>query len=908
MTEIIQFGILGISAGVMLALSAVGVVVVYRGSRVLNLAHGSIGAVGTFTYWQVSVGWGAPYVVGLLSGIAMSAAVGLLVYGAVIRPMGNASVVSRVVGTLAVVVVLQAGMQLLYGSNLRTVPSELPRGTWTIGDIRIGQDRLILIAIALILFAALAVFYRRSAFGRETNAVAENVVVAAILGIRVGRVAAINWALGSALSGLSGILLAPIIGVQIAVLTQSLVAALAAALLGRLTSFSLTLLGGVVIGIAQAEVTRYVSTPGWAAAIPLIVLVVVMSFRSDGVQLRSALRERKANVGSGRIRWKPVGAVAVVVLVLIWAVASVKYVNAMSVLFAVAVILLSCVVVTGYAGQISVAQFTLAGIGAVIAGRLVCGSLGLNMIWAMVIAAVIMFPVGILIGLPALRSRGVNLAIMTMSVALTVQEVLFLNNSWTKGSVDAMFTPPPPSIFGWKFDAFENPRGYATVALVVLFACALFVAALRRSRFGRQLLALRSNERAASAVGINVASRKLLAFGAGSSLAAIGGVVLVFQQFVLTYDSGFDVFSSINGLVYTTLGGIGYIFGPIIGALAAPGSVVGTIFSSAGDKATLWVAFIGGIMTIHMLIVAPDGAFKLNADLVKRLTRRFRQDPDPDLAGVFPPAREVSPLTGHRLDVEGLVVKFGGVTAVDGVNLTVESGRITGLLGPNGAGKSTVIDAVTGYVSPQSGTVSLDGRKLNSESVHRRVKSGLGRTFQSLELFDEMTVEDNIRTAAEVYRSAVKGLLGRGGDDPVYERAAAVVEAFELTDDLHRHPTELPYGRRRLVAIARAIAGAQTILCLDEPAAGLGSVEARELGTMLKKIAMEWGVGVLLVEHNVELMMEVCDTITAIEFGKHLATGTPQEIRQHPDVVRAYLGEATESETDDARLTESSSL
>jgi sulfate-transporting ATPase len=254
--------------------------------------------------------------------------------------------------------------------------------------------------------------------------------------------------------------------------------------------------------------------------------------------------------------------------------------------------------------------------------------------------------------------------------------------------------------------------------------------------------------------------------------------------------------------------------------------------------------------------------------------------------------------TGKRLEIRDLEVRFGGIKAVDGVTFDVEPGQIVGLIGPNGAGKTTVIEAITGFAPLHAGSVAVDGRRIDRMTAHARARQGVIRSFQSLELFADMTVADNLRVAADdrSWRRYVTDLVfpGRTKLSPA---AAAAIHEFELTERLDALPADLPFGEQRLVAIARAVAARPAALLLDEPAAGLGDAETQELGRLLTRLARNWGVAILLVEHDVDLVMSVCDKVVAIEFGRQLAYGTPEEMRTHPEVLRAYLG-TEEGETD----------
>jgi sulfate-transporting ATPase len=249
------------------------------------------------------------------------------------------------------------------------------------------------------------------------------------------------------------------------------------------------------------------------------------------------------------------------------------------------------------------------------------------------------------------------------------------------------------------------------------------------------------------------------------------------------------------------------------------------------------------------------------------------------------------------LVVQDLKVSFGAVVAVDGVSLTVDPGTVIGLMGPNGAGKTTLIDAVTGFVSIARGTVTLDERRIDRLSVPKRAALGISRSFQSLELFEEVSVYDNIRVAVEARdpRAYLHDLVWPR-HSALGPAAEAAITTLGLRDDLDRKPGELPFGRRRLVAIARAIASEPSILLLDEPAAGLDERETEELGVLIRALANEWGFGILLVEHDVPLLMRTCDHLVAIDDGRPVAAGKPEEVRVHPDVIASYLGVEAEDQ------------
>ena len=246
-----------------------------------------------------------------------------------------------------------------------------------------------------------------------------------------------------------------------------------------------------------------------------------------------------------------------------------------------------------------------------------------------------------------------------------------------------------------------------------------------------------------------------------------------------------------------------------------------------------------------------------------------------------------------RLVVESLSVAYGGVRAVQGVDLTVGAGQVVGLIGPNGAGKTTFIDAVTGF-TPCRGRVVLDDRDLTGLPPHRRARLGLARTFQSVELFDDLTIAENVAVPVErpTWRGTVRDLVRprAAATDGAVGEALALLGLEHLAD---RQPNDLSHGQRRLVACARAIVGHPALVCMDEPAAGLDTTESRVLGGHLRTIVAA-GPSILLVDHDMSMVLEVCDWVYVLQFGEVIAAGSPDDIRRHPAVVAAYLGRSAE--------------
>ena len=455
-----------------------------------------------------------------------------------------------------------------------------------------------------------------------------------------------------------------------------------------------------------------------------------------------------------------------------------------------------------------------------------------------------------------------------------------------------------PSLFGLDVNAISHPDRYAIMCMGFFVLISLMVANLRRGRSGRRLLAVRTNERAAAALGISVPGVKVYAFALSAGIASIGGTLLAFRRDVILYGTEFPIFQSITAVAYAFIGGIGFLAGPLFGATLAPGSIGGQISNEIFASVTRYIQLIGGGLLLMLVLQNQDGIAKESINQLawigSKLRPRRADGPDRAVAKQVelpPVVRETAP--PKVLEVRDLTVRYGGVTAVDHVSFTVQPGQVLGLIGPNGAGKTSVIDAVTGFTRAHRGQALLDGSDLLGMSTTKRARAGVSRSFQSLELFEDLTVLDNLRAASDPRDrlSYVRDLFV-----PVHPElpgaVVAAIEEFRLRDDLLRNVQDLPYGQRRLLAIARAVAARPSVLLLDEPAAGLGDVETAELSHLVRRLADEWGLAVLLVEHDMNFVMSVCDRIVVLDFGLVISEGTPEEIRNDPIVVSAYLGEA----------------
>jgi sulfate-transporting ATPase len=681
---------------------------------------------------------------------------------------------------------------------------------------------------------------------------------------------------------------------QVSVMTNLVLAAMAAALVARFTSFPIAFAAGMIIGIVQTELNRYVTQPGLGNSVPFIVVIVVLVIRGQALPLRDFFLQRLPRVGSGKLMW-PQMAIGVALLVFLLSVLTDAWVDAFTVTLCMGVVVMSIVVLTGYTGQLSLAQYALAGFGAWVCGRLAAAA-GFPFWLGLICGTIATVPLGVLFALPAVRTRGINLAIVTLGLGTAVEYMLFNNDAYTGGFAGTVVKNP--TVFGWEISAISHPTRYGLMALFFFVLSAIAVANVRRGRSGRRLIAVRTNERAAAALGISVPSAKLYAFGLSAGLAGLGGILLAFRTDSITFTT-FTSLTSINVVGWAMIGGIGYLLGPWFGGSFAPGAFGTQLGNELFTGVAKYVPLIGGLSLIFIVLQNQDGiAPQIGMQLRwvgRKIAGPFRRGRTAERVRIELPAETRERVEEKTLEVKGLTVRYGGVTAVEDVDATVRPGRITGLIGPNGAGKTTFIDAVTGFTRPSEGTLSLNGETIDDWSVVRRARSGVSRSFQSLELFEDSTVLDNLRVASDPrdFGSYLRDLVWPITPQLPGEVVAAIKE-FGLEDDLDREVQELSYAKRRLLAIARAVATKPSVLLLDEPAAGLGDVETAELASLVRKLADDWGMSVLLIEHDMNFVMSVCDEIVVLDFGRKISEGTPDIVRNDPAVVAAYLGETEE--------------
>jgi ABC-type branched-subunit amino acid transport system ATPase component/ABC-type branched-subunit amino acid transport system permease subunit len=535
--------------------------------------------------------------------------------------------------------------------------------------------------------------------------------------------------------------------------------------------------------------------------------------------------------------------------------------------------------VVGFAGQIAIGWVALLTLGAYTTSVLAAGTATpeLPPFLALAVAGVVGAVFGLIVGLPALRLRTFYFAITTLGFATIVTQVALAWQSVTGGGVGV-----PGPVFPAPFD---SPWGFYYLCFGLAAICTWMTANVAASRFGRALTAIRDAEVAAEACGIAKPALLATVFLFSGAVAAIAGGLFASLQSYITPDA-FTLDLSVLFFIAILIGGRGSILGPLLGTILL------TVLPEFAAPLVAWSTFLYAVLLLAIVLLMPGGI----AELIDFKNRRpLASDraimPRPDLL----PRLIGDPTPAGALTMTEVAVRFGGVHAIDGLDLEIRPGQVHGLIGPNGSGKTTTLNIISGYYAPHRGTVMLGGVALPVLVRHRRAHMRIARTFQTPRLVGSASVLENVMIGGTIAGAGtfVESLLSlprhRRDEARLRDAAMLALATVGLASLAPVRADRLQHSELRFIEIARALMLRPAFLLLDEPAAGLTAEEIARLGALLVAIARA-GTGVLVVEHHPDFIFDVCHHVTVLNLGKVLAAGTPAEIRAHREVVNAYLG------------------
>jgi ABC-type branched-subunit amino acid transport system ATPase component/ABC-type branched-subunit amino acid transport system permease subunit len=912
----------GIVAGFAYGVLAIGLVLVYRSSHVVNFAYGQIGAFATALLALLVVNWDVHFLAALPAVLVVGAVIGGAVELVVVRRLFAAPRIVLFVATLGVAQLLLAAQLLLPGLE-RFGRYPTPWSTrFEVGSLTVRSEHLLVLLVVPAVAAALAFFLERTRIGKAIRAAAANPDAARLSAIDIRTMSTLVWVLAGLLATVTAVLVAPLRDTTGAIGTALgpalLLRALAAALVGRMQSLPLALLGGTVIGVAEALLFFNAPTdPGRIDAVLFVVVVVavlVVARRGTLPEAAGAgafVRSVRSLRPAGSTPW-PAWLPAVVGIAGAIAVPFVITQPSRHLLYAQialsAILGLSLTVLAGWAGQLSLGQFAFCGLGAMLTAALVRGmdiTVGDAVLQvpivpfelAVLIAAVVTTLVAVGVGVPALRVRGLLLSVTTLAFAVMAGSWL-LTRPFLTGDDAIVYLPRAR----WG-DAvsLDSQRTYYFVCLAVLVLVALVLQRLRRSGIGRSMLAVRDNEQAAAALTVSPVRLKLLAFAVSGALAGLAGGLLagLLVQFEAT---DFTPEESLRVVSVAVIGGLGSISGAILGALWVFGLPALLGESPEVDLLT------SGIGLLILLLYIPGGLTQVVGWITAAIPQRPVPPPHRKLGQEHALLARSGPNfagAAEALRVEGVTVRFGGRVAVDDVALSVGSGEIVGLIGANGAGKSTLMNAIGGFV-PARGTVEVFGADVSHLPSHRRAGRGLGRSFQGAELFADLTVRDTVLVALEArdrttFVPTVLGLpKARRAERARRGDADDILDFLGLGRFAETTGAELSTGTRRIVELACLLALDARLLCLDEPTAGVAQRETEALAPLVLRLREELGASLLVIEHDMPFVMGISDRVVCLEAGRVIAAGTPTEVRNDARVIASYLGTLDRVETDGA--------
>lgn len=893
MSEVLIFVVAGLTAGAVYSLAAVGLVLTYKTTGVFNFAHGALATLSAYSFYTLHVihhaTWPVAALVSVL-GVGIVAGGLLEIFG---RGLARTTLAWRVAATVGLLLAIEAIVSLIYGTvTVRRVPVFLGTGTITLGGTPIQWADIVTSAVGLAAVVLLAAVLRFTRVGMAMRAVVDDPALLDSAGLNPNRIRRIAWMIGSTLAATSGVLFAPLLPLDPVQLTLLVVAAFGAAAVGGFRSLALTYVGGLAIGVLASLATRYLTTgllAGVSPSLPFLVLfLVLLVFPKSRVVRPIVLRNRTSfTFALPRPATVVAGLGVLVLLAFVPGFAGIHLTDWTTAL-ATAMVFLSLALLVETSDQVSLCHVSFAAIGVCAFSHLAVDH---HVPWliALLLAGLIAVPIGALLAIPAIRLGGLYLALATFGFGILLQ-YMFYTQSYMFGANGAGLTEPRPHL---SFLTLDTDKAFYYVVLVALLLTVATVALVNHSRLGRLLRGSADAPTTLQTSGATVNITRVIVFCASAFLAAIGGALVGAAQSTSSAES----YPPLLSLTYLTLIVVVGLRAPGNAIVAAGALVLVPSYLTGPDVPTVLQLIFGASAVLLAVSRAPL------RQLAGRL--RLRSGPAPGARPLVATSRDDAPPTrvpSGALELVGLTVRFGGVTVVDGLDLVAPTGTITGLIGPNGAGKTTTFNACSGIVRPSGGRIRLDDRDITQVGPAARARRGIGRTFQQMQLFESRSVRENVALGAEARFADANPLHHLAASRSQRRLQAARTEhALRLcgiTAVADQTVSRLSTGQRRLVDLARCLAGNHRILLLDEPSSGLDSVETAAFGDILRRVVDEVGVGVLLVEHDLSLVLDVCCSIYVLDFGRLLFTGTPNEITASPVVRAAYLGEPAVELTD----------
>ena len=904
-----QLAFNGMVTGLVYGLLAMGIVLIYRSTKVINFAVANMGVPSSALLALMVVNYGFPFWPALLMSVLVGILIGMTLELAIIRRLFSSPRVVILVATIGIAQLL-AFIPLMYPdldrSSGERYPVPVSRIWEDVAGVRVTGPQLVVVVVVPLFAVGLSWFLNRTTFGQTVTAAADNPDLARLSGISPKVVSTVVWTLAGFMATLSTIMLSGQSGALTGIANlgpTTMVRALAAAVIGGMRSFPAALAAGVTIGVAQSVIQfNYLDRPGLIDFLLFVVIVVAVFLQGrrgedDGssyafVPKSNPVPQRLRQLAI--VRWfvplMAAFALALAVVAPVLVTTPSRH-RLYALMVAYAVVGLSVTIVTGWAGQIALGQMAFAGLGALTAAAF--HRAGVAFIPSMLLAALVVAGIAAVIGVGALRINGLLLAVSTFAFGLAAEKFIYRQEIFTDGNRSAVPFPR-----GTLFNiGLESERNYYWFSLAILVVVTAVAFRLRRSGVGRTTIAVRDNQNSASGYTVQPTWIKLRAFTLAGFIAGLGGAMIGgMLQSVPLSERLFQTSDSLAMVAMVVIGGLGSVVGAIVGALwvvglpaLAPDSDVVPFLSSTIGLLFVLMYFPGGLT--HRLVAIREQLFTWLGRNLPVVEGKSRTSADALTAMTFGTRRD----TPATLETQDIRVSFGGNVAVDGASIEVHDGEVVGLIGTNGAGKSTLMNAIGGFV-PASGNVIFGGHDISRATPASRAGRGLGRTFQAATLFPELTVRETVQVALEARGRT--GLLSTALFLPhqVARERRQRSDANDLIDFLglgryaDNHVSDLSTGTRRIVELAGLLALDARLLCLDEPTAGVAQRETEAFGPLLLQIRKELDASILVIEHDMPLIMSISDRVYCLESGQVIAHGLPVDVRNNPLVIASYLG------------------